>query len=204
MLNFYEFIITPSFILCRTIWVILIDRVVCCIAVKVDTTIVADRVPRQEPPGLRVVVAVRTQYQPRLVVGLTPPLRPEPPRVTRRGRAGARPEGVVEVGGQDAAARVEALGDIAALVEGVEDAGIGGRRVAGDEAIGPEGVEGLNAPIGVEFGHGVGAVVEVIGTRPGVGLLPGPQTVPGRPHIISSMIFAIASAASLHLPGHIC
>ena len=91
---------------------------------------------------------------------MIPPLRPEPPRVTRRGRAGARPEGVVEVNGQDAAA-VEALIDVAALVEGVEDAGIGGRRMAGDQAIGPEGVEGLEGAAGIEFGHGVRAVVEV-------------------------------------------
>ena len=33
--------------------------------------------------------------------------------------------------------------------------------MAGDEAIGSEGVEGLDVAAGIEFGHGVRAVVEV-------------------------------------------
>ena len=33
--------------------------------------------------------------------------------------------------------------------------------MAGDQAIGPEGVEGLEGAAGIEFGHGVRAVVEV-------------------------------------------
>ena len=111
----------------RPVRVNLIDGVILSVAVEVDAPPVPQRVPRQEPPLRRVVVAVGTQHQPGLGVGLIPPLRPEPPRVARRGRAGARPEGVVEVGGQDGAARVQPLGDVAALVEGVEDAGIGGR-----------------------------------------------------------------------------
>ena len=161
----------------RSVGVIFINGIICSIPVQVDAPRVPNGVARHEPPLLRVVVTVGTQHQPRLGVTLIPPLRPEPPRVTRRGRAGARPEGVVEVGGQDAAARVEALIDVAALVEGVEDAGPRGRGVAGDEAIGPKGVEGLDIAAGVEFGHGVRAVVEVVGPRPGVGLLPGPQAV---------------------------
>ena len=131
---------------------------------------------------MRVVEAVRTRDQPRLIIRLIPPLRPEPPRVAGRGRAlggraGARPEGVVEVGGQGAAIGVEALGNVAALVEGVEDAGIGGGGVARDQALRAEGVDGLDGAAGVEFGHGVGAVVEIVRPRPRAVLLPGPQTV---------------------------
>jgi len=67
--------------------------------------------------------------------------------------------------------------DVAALVEGVEDAAVGGGRVAGDKTLGTEGVDGLEVARAVEFGDGVGAVVEVVGARPGVGLLPRPQAV---------------------------
>ena len=78
--------------------------------------------------------------------------------------------------------------------------------MAGDEAIGSEGVEGLDVAAGVEFGHGVRAVVEVVGPRPGVGLLPGPQTVPGVAAGAQAecVIMACASepVATLHLRKH--
>lgn len=40
-------------------------------------------------------------------------------------------------------------GDVAALVEGGEDAAVGGRGVAGDQAAHPEGVDGLDVAAGV-------------------------------------------------------
>ena len=53
-------------------------------------------------------------------------------------------------------------GDIAALVEGVEDTGVRGRRVARNEAVHPEGVDGLDVAAAIEFGDGVRAFVEMI------------------------------------------
>ena len=63
-----------------------------------------------------------------------------------------------------------------ALVEGVEDGAPAGG-AAGDQAVGPEhGLSG-DAARPVELAHGLAAVVEEVGARPRVGLLPPPQAI---------------------------
>ena len=87
------------------------------------------------------------------------------------------------------------MGDVAALVEGVEDATVDGRGATGDKAVGAEGVGGLEVARAVEFGHGVGAVVEVVGPRPGVGLLPRLLWPLAASHLASLCSSAFSSSA---------
>ncbi len=151
-----------------------VHRVIGGVAVEVDAAAVADGVPGEEPALLRVVVAVGTQDQTRLGVRIVARLAPEAEHV-RPARAGDVAEGVVQVRGHHAPAAARALGDVAALVEGVPERAAGG--AARDQAPRPEHGLGGDAAAGVEFADGHAAVVEVIGARSGVVLLPAPQAV---------------------------
>jgi len=77
------------------------------------------------------------------------------------------------------ASAADALGHVAALVEGVpEGAGRGqavGLGVARHQAPRPEHVLGRHVAVGVEFADGDAAVVEVVGAYPRSGLLSTPQ-----------------------------
>jgi hypothetical protein len=85
-----------------------------------------DRVPRQEPPRLRIQVAVREQMQPqrRVIVMVIAPLAPEPIRVIdATGAAIPLAERIIHVRGGDRGGAVQPLADVALRVKGVEGGG---------------------------------------------------------------------------------
>ncbi len=150
-----------------------IDRIVGGVAVEVDAPAVPQRVACQEPPLLRVVEAVRAEDQPRLRVRVVPRLPPEAEHVGGAGPLLA--EAVVQVGREQAAGAAGALGDVAALVEGVE--GRAAADVAQDQAPRPEHGLTDDAAAAVEFADGLGAVVEIVRPRPRAVLLPSMRVV---------------------------
>ncbi len=147
-----------------------VDRIVPGVAVEVDAAAVPQRVARQEPPLLRVVVAVGAQDQAGLHVRVVPRLPPEAKHVRRPRTLLA--EAVVEVGGEHRPVAARPLGHAAALVEGIPERAGGGQAVglgvARDQPLRPEHGLGDQAGAGVEFADGDAPVVEGVGARPGV------------------------------------
>ncbi len=164
----------------QAIRVQVIDGIIGGVAVEVDAAAISQRVPAQKPALLRVVVPVGAEDQPRLGVGVVARLPPEAEHV-RPARAGDVAEGVVQVRGHHTPAAARPLGHAAALVKGVPERAGGGQAVglgvARDQPLRPEHGLGDDVCAAIQFADGQAAVVEVIGARPGVGLLPAPQAV---------------------------
>jgi hypothetical protein len=93
------------------------------VPIKVQRARRADRVAVEEAPGAWIVIAVGQQHQPGLDVGVVAPLRPVAEDVHRAaGRAGADAVRPVGVAGEEVGGAIEALGDAALGVEGIEGA----------------------------------------------------------------------------------
>ena len=133
----------------RPLGVALIDGVVAAEPVEVDAALVADRVPVDEPPRPRVVVAVPQQVQAR-PVPLVAPLTPEADRAVRvvlplRRRRVAGPEPVIGRGrvhphhGAGRAPRIQRhrLDQVALRVVGVGRTGVGRVGAAQDRGAAP-------------------------------------------------------------------
>ncbi len=126
----------------------------------------------------RVIEAVGAENEAGLCVRVVACLPLKAERVgLGRGRAASGAVSVKEVTAGDCACFAGALGDVAALVKEVEDAGAGGGSAPGDEAVRAERVDGGERAGAVKLADGVGAVVEEVGLG-GVFLLPRPQAVP--------------------------
>jgi hypothetical protein len=141
-----------------------------------------DRVPRQEPPRLRIQVAVREQMQPqrRVIVMVIAPLAPEPIRVIdATGAAIPLAERIIHIRGGDRRSRIQPLADVPLRIEAVE----GGRATRspgapGKQARGAEAVDCLHDAVDVQLDERHAAAVEEVGARP-PGLLPGAQAAAG-------------------------
>ena len=151
----------------------MIDGVVLRIPVQVHPPAVPRRVARHEPACPWIIIPLVQVQQTCLRIRVVPFRTPVAERVIHG--AGLGSVGIVQVRGERVAAGVQPLGDVAALVEGVEHAA-GARaaaRVAGEQAA-PEGVGGKHGAAGIKFADRVAPVVEEIG-RAAAGLLPRPQ-----------------------------